>query len=222
MKRTPTGKVDKKAYADSAKKAIFDTVRVLEKYPPDQTISGTTENAYRQFLTITSDIPSTLFGGFPARRLIIEIMKSKGYAVNFHSLSAESVIPTPIDNNGFVSWLWVLEKTKTIRIVYNTDQIKQFVGLDTNTTDNSPQSNKLRLWADALLCKILFHELGHASLHMKEFRKRINSKDLTPSLDPSHEPEAWIYSTAIWGVLIGEHAHWSRTLEKVDNAWKFA
>jgi hypothetical protein len=208
--------IDQHRYEKTFKKALADIEPVLTKAAKEasalpESIQNT-EIGYREFINVLPDLPPTRFGARTTKKLIEQMAGRMGYEVRFFPLGRGAIIGV----DGFVSWLWVRQKSKTLQIVYDTTAVKAHVGLD--KSDNE----KTRLLADQILAKIFLHEFGHASLHLQDFLNMLAAGTL-PNLNPSHEQDAWLYAESLWGILIGDHAHCTRTIgSTVDESWKFA
>lgn len=178
-----------------------------------------TELGYRNYINLCNDIPSTSFGAGGTKSLVKLMARNLGYQLQFRPLGDNILIPIP----GFVSWLMVNHATQVLTIIYNTKAIKARAGVDSTSNLKGIDMQRALAWADHLLAKIFLHEFAHASLHLEEFLARMRNGDMSPSLDPAHEQDAWVYACIIWGILLGDHSHTCRTISSSpDESWRFA
>ncbi len=72
-----------------------------------------------------------------------------------------------------------------------------------------------------VICRLLMHEVGHVALHWSSLLPKDTSKRYVDSATPTQEREAWWFSSAVSGCLLGEAAFRGRPL-RIDAAWDSA
>jgi hypothetical protein len=218
MIRNAKGDIDIDRYVATSKAAIEEVAAVLKvasgSSPHIPGTLGVMDSGYTQFINLKTELPPFLFGAHPIKKLVKEMAKGLGYQVRFTSLSGDKLALL----HNFVSWLWVNEKDKILEIVYNSEVIKSFVGID----GKDDKATRSWFWADLILSKVCLHEYAHASRHLGVFLERIKKGEGDkPSVDSEHEPDAWLYAETVWGILIGDHAYLKHSMpDGADESWR--
>ena len=199
--------------------AINDLVSI---FGPLQSLAGPgdAQSVYTKFFPRDVSMEPGKLGASPIRRLIRAMAEKQGFTVQF--------LPwRPSSNKNYVSWLVVNFVKRELEITFDLLKVADIIPLDVvgDRTHLSPQSVNVHVLespeflytCEKVLSKILLHEMGHASLHLRNYNLAQNMGIDRVEMPPECEAEAWVYSLTVWGVLVGDHSYLARKMNNPNN-----
>lgn len=139
-----------------------------------------------------SPVKTKRFAQFVAR----ESISGEKWNLLFHAKGKND------DLQGFVSWLIVNQKDKTLNVVYDEEKV------NSSTQDMNLAADRMQ--------RVILHELGHARTHLNYLLEKKSPASLSV-----HEAEAWLYATIVRGLILGMKARICRLLDiPIDDEWR--